>query len=142
MLGRTHLASWSTGSDPAPRGCRHPAAASRRIAWLTRRGGLTAIVALNEVQGPTRADGPHPICATSSALAQSALEFPPPCAPVDGDDVEVETLSGIISRQKSDLAQKLITDRFAQLASITFRPRSRGLLPLDAPDSWIHGLIG
>jgi hypothetical protein len=46
------------------------------------------------------------------ALAQPALQFPPLLAPADRDDIEIESLIGVVGRQKSDLAQKLITDRF------------------------------
>ena len=56
------------------------------------------------------------------ALAQSALKFPAPFAPIDGDDIEIEPLIGIIGRQKSDLAQKLIIDRFIAACFDHFQP--------------------
>jgi hypothetical protein len=46
------------------------------------------------------------------ALAQPALQFPSPLTPADRDDIEIESLTGVVVRQKSDLAEKLITDRF------------------------------
>ena len=48
-----------------------------------------------------------------SALAQSAFKFPASFAPADGDDIEIESLIRIVSRQKSNRAQKLIADRLA-----------------------------